>query len=233
MNKNLELENFLSISPNKFGIYLLDKHNLKNIYKDEIAINQSKKFLNLDDLKKFLDENIFKIEKLSGKFVENVFVVFENENILDIDIGIKKKNSNLSVTKKYLENILIDAKDLFRQNYQDKQIMHMIIKKFFFNGKSHQLFKENCKCDHFGLEIQFKFISKSVIYELNEILENYQIKITRCLDGNYLKNIFDDEMELSEMAHKILDGYNENEVIFVPKNTRKLAFFEKFFQLFS
>ena len=40
-------------------------------------------------------------------------------------------------------------------------------------------------------------------------------------------------MELTEMSHRILNGYNDNEVSIVPKNTKKLAFFEKFFQLFS
>ena len=32
------------------------------------------KNLNLSDLKKFIDNNIFKIEKLSGKFVEIYFL---------------------------------------------------------------------------------------------------------------------------------------------------------------
>ena len=35
------------------------------------------------------------------------------------------------------------------------------------------------------------------------------------------------------MTHRILNGYNENEVTFLPKNPKKLGFFEKFFQLFS
>ena len=35
------------------------------------------------------------------------------------------------------------------------------------------------------------------------------------------------------MTHKIFNGYNQNEVTFVQKNTKKLGFFEKFFQLFS
>ena len=91
MNKDLELENYLSISPNKFGIYLFDTKNLKNLYKEEIIINQDNKFLNLNILKKFLDNNIFKIEKLSGKFVKNIFLIFENEKILNLEFGIKKK----------------------------------------------------------------------------------------------------------------------------------------------
>ena len=96
-----------------------------------------------------------------------------------LEIGIKKKNYNISVTKRYLENLLIETKDLFREGYQDQEILHMIINKYFFNDKIYQSFQENLKCDHLALEIQFKFISNSIIYDLNKILENYQIKIVR------------------------------------------------------
>ena len=41
----------------------------------------------------------------------------------------------ISITKKYLENLLIEAKDLFKENYQDQKIMHMIINKYLINGK--------------------------------------------------------------------------------------------------
>ena len=233
MNKDLELQNYLSISPNKFGIFLFDTKNFKNLYKDELIINNDSKFLNLDDLKKFLDKNIFKIEKLSGKFVENIFLIFENEKILNLKLGIKKKNYDIVVTKQYLENLLIESKDLFRENYQNQEIMHMVIYKYFFNDKSYQSFQENLKCDHHALEIEFKFIPSNIIYDLNKILENYQIKIRKYIDGAYIKTFFGNDMELAEMSHRILSGHNENEVRFVAKNTKKLGFFEKFFQLFS
>ena len=109
----------------------------------------------------------------------------------------------------------------------------MIINKYYFNDKLHESFKEDLNCDQIGLEVQFKFITNSIIHDLNKILENYQIKIVRCVDGNYVKNFFSSDMEISEMTHKILSGYNQNEITFVTKNTKKLAFFEKFFQLFS
>ena len=137
------------------------------------------------------------------------------------------------MTKEYLENSLIEAKDLFRENYQDQEIIHMIINKYFINGESYLLFEENLKCDNFSLEIQFKSISNNIIYDLNKVLENYQIKISKYLDGNYVKTYFTNEMKLTEMSYRILCGCNQNEVIFVPKSTKKLAFFEKFFQLFS
>ena len=72
MNKEQELENYLSVSPNKFGIYLFDTKSSRNLYKEEIVINKNINYSYLNVLKKFLDDNIFKIEKLSGKFVENM-----------------------------------------------------------------------------------------------------------------------------------------------------------------
>ena len=233
MNKENELQYYLSVSPNKYGIYLFDTKNLKNLYKEEIILNNDTNYQNHDELKKFLDDNIFKIEKLSGKFIENIFLILEDKKIFNLEIGIKKKNYNISVTKEYLENSLVEAKDLFRESYHNQEIIHMMINKYFMNGETYLLFEENLKTDQFGLEISFKSISKNTINDLNKILENYQIKITKFLDGSYVKANFSKDLEIAEMSYKILCGYNQNEVIFIPKTTKKLAFFEKFFQLFS
>ena len=60
MNKDKELENYLRISTYKFGIYLFNSNSLKNLYKEELTVNENGTILNLSDLKKFLDKNIFR-----------------------------------------------------------------------------------------------------------------------------------------------------------------------------
>ena len=152
MDKEQNLENYLSISPHKLGIYLFDTKNFKNLYEEELIIKENDIFLNYNTLKKFLDNNIFKIEKLSGKFLEDITVIFEDKKILDIEIGIKKKNYNISVTKNHLVNLLTETKDLFRESYQNQEILHMI-NKYYINGKSYTKFEENLKCDQFALQI--------------------------------------------------------------------------------
>ena len=233
MNKEQDFENYLSISPNKIGLYLFDTKNLKNLYREELVIKENIKSLDYSKLIKFLDNNIFKIEKYSGKFVENIYVVLEGGKVLNLEIGIKKKNYNSCISREYLENLLIEAKDLFRENYPNQEIMHMIINNYYINNKSYSFFEENLKSDYLALEIKFNSISSIMVYELNKILENYQIKVIKYLDANYIKHLFNDKKELTEMTHRILNGYNENEVTFLPKNPKKLGFFEKFFQLFS
>ena len=193
MNKENELQYYLSVSPNKYGIYLFDTKNLTNLYKEEIISNNDTHYENYDELKKFLDDNIFKIEKLSGKFIENIFLILEDIKIFNLEIGIKKKNYNISVTKEYLENLLIEAKDLFRENCQNQEIIHMIINKYFMNDETYSYFEEDLKSDYCALEINFKSISENTIYqnhdELKKFLDENIFKIEK-LSGKFIENIF-------------------------------------------
>ena len=98
MIKESDFETFLYISKNQYTIFVDDKKNSKNLYKQEFKIDDK---INLDDLSylsKFLDENIYRIEKLLGKllgnFIKDITLIIENDKILNTDIGIKKKIPN-------------------------------------------------------------------------------------------------------------------------------------------
>ena len=232
MNEILEFETYLSISRIKFGIYLFDTKNRNNLYFKEITFKNTN-FINYSHLKQFLDDNVFRIEKLIGKFIENIYIIIDDENILNIQIGIKQKNYQPSKSKVYLQSSITSAKDLFKENYPDEKIMHIIINNYLIDGKNHCYLQENLEYDQLNLVIQFKSISNENTYNLNKLLQNYQINIIKFLDGNYIKNFFNKDIEVSKMAFDILNGCNVNEVIVVQKNNKKLGFFEKFFQLFS
>ena len=234
MTDELELETYLSISPKKYEIYLFDKRNLINLYKQSSNIKNQNDFIDLNYLSKFVEENIFKIEKLNGKFIENITLIIESNEIIEVNLGIKKKNYEKKINKKLLENILIEAKDLFNENYQKNKIIHMIIKNYFANKNYFPTFQDNIDSDHFCLEIQFKYIPNIFLSEFVKLFEKYQINIVEYLDGNYIKSFFDnDDLEFSEKIYKIQTGLNSNEVKLIPKHIRKKGFFEKFFQLFS
>ena len=232
MNEILDFETYLSISQNKFGIYLFDNKNRNNLYAKEITF-EKKDFINHSHLKQFLDDNIFRIEKLVGKFIENIFIIIDYENILNTQIGIKQKNYEPSKTKTFLQSSITNAKDLFKENYPDEKIMHIIIKNYLIDGKNYSYLQDNLECEQINLEIEFKSISNEIIYNLNKALENYQINITKYVDENYIKSFFNNNIEISKMTFDILNGCNENEVMVIQKNTKKLGFFEKFFNLFD
>ena len=89
MSEDSNIETYLIISENKLEIYLFDKIKFENLYSNEIIINNNS--LDYISLSNFLDENILKIEKLNGKFIKNIFIIIENEEIFQTQIGIKKK----------------------------------------------------------------------------------------------------------------------------------------------
>ena len=231
MIENSDFETFLYISKNKYQIFVYDKNNLKNLYNEEV---ESSDEIELNILSQFLDDNIYKIEKMIKNFIRNIILIVEDDKVLDIGISFKKKNYEKNINQKQLENSLVEVKDIFKENHQDLLIMHMIIVEkdniFLFNNV-------NNNDDFLFLEVNFISIPNSFAFIFDKLLENHQIKIKRYMSGDYIKSFFDKEskeaVELFFIANKLNNGLNKNEVQLVSKSKENKGFSEKFFQLFS
>ena len=234
MTEESIFEAYLSISQKKFGIYLLDKKNLKNIYKEEIHLENDSNLIDYILLNSFLNKNIFRIEKLIGNFLRNLAVIIENDQTLNFSIGIKKKNYGEKINKHYLENSLAELKDLFKENYQNNKIMHFIVNRYLIDGVNYKSFDQEIDGQDMCVEVSFISISNILIKEISNVLEKYQIKIDGFFESKYINNLFQNEhLDLSLIAFKIQSGHNQNEVALSTKSYKKRGFFEKFFQLFS
>ena len=234
MTEELSLDAYLSISQKKFEIYLLDKKNLKNIYKKEFHFENDTDQIDYNLLGDFLDKNIFKIEKLTGIFLKSISLIIENYNILNFSIGIKKKNYGEKINKQYLESSLIELKDLFKENYQNNKIIHFIINRYLIDDVNYTSFDQEINGDFICVEAKFISVPGILIKEISDVLAKYQIKIGSLFEKNYIQNFFEEQsLELSISAHKIKFGQNQNEISLVSKSYKKKGFFEKFFQLFS
>ena len=234
MINEIDFETFLFVSDKKYQIFLYDNKEKKNLYKEEIKVSHTLDFQNFSELSNFLDNNIYKIEKLVGNFIKDIILITENNENLIINVGMKKKNYDNLISKPYLENNLIELKDLIKKSYKNHTIMHMVILNYIIDGKRYSSYKNNLISKNLCLEVNFFSISNELIFELEKILQKFQIKISKYMCGNYVKNYFKTESdEISINAQKLKNGFNENEVALVPKNIENKGFFERFFQLFS
>ena len=231
MIENSDFETFLYISKNKYQIFVYDKNNLKNLYHEEIGNNDE---IELNILSKFIDDNIYKIEKMIKNFIRNIILIIQDDKVLDIGISLKKKIYEKNIDQKQLENSLVEIKDIFKENYQDLIIMHMIIIE---KENNFSLNNDNKNDDYLFLEVNFISIPNNFTFNFDKLLENYQIKIKRYMSCSYIKSFFDIEskesIELFVTANKLNEGLNKNEVQLVSKSKENKGFFEKFFQLFS
>ena len=233
MIKETDFETYLYLSSNEFKIFLFDKKNTKNLFQETITIENNFDFIDFTELTKFLDKNIFKIEKLIGNFVKNISLIINNKNNLVIDLGNKKKLEN-KINKESLKNNLMKLKNLINENYKDQTIIHIFLNNQFVYQNNETSFVKNADTNYQYLEVSFITFSNHLIINLTRILQNYQIKISNFIDGNYVKNFFkDEEIELSLASHKLINGCNDNEVVIVPKSSENKGFFERFFYLFS
>ena len=219
MTELKDFEIYLSIENYKLKIFLLDTLNLKNVYSNELTIDKN---LNFD------------FEMLSGVFIDDIILMVDNNTELQTNVSIKKKNNNDIADLKSLNQVLVELKDLFKESHKDQEIIHMLIENFMIDGKNYKYFVDNLKSDYLNLDVKFITLPEKLVIKLNRIFERYQIKVKYFVSGRYLKNfIAGKDTEISIMAHKILNGYNKNEITIIPKIAKNRGFFEKFFQLFS
>ena len=84
------------------------------------------------------------------------------------------------------------------------------------------------------MDINFICLPLNYLKKIENILSKYQISISRVISMKYLETLFlDQNAHFSDMAEKVVDGHNLNEVVLSSKKTEKLSFFEKFFHFFS
>ena len=233
MNEVTDFETYLIISNEKFEINLLDVKNFKNLYKNKFRYQTYLEKIDLNLLSEFIENNIFRIEKVAGNFVNNINVIVENNSILNFNLGVKKKNYSGKITNIFLEKTLSEIKDLFQESYNQYKLMHMIINKYTIDGIGYSFLEDKINTDEIFLEIKLIAISNLFVFEIERILKRYQIQVNNYQDKTYIKDFYNDEkIDISLKAHKLLSGLNRNEVRIISKTSEKLGFFEKFFQLF-
>ena len=110
----------------------------------------------------------------------------------------------------------------------------MKIDKFHIDGIYFETLPEKKNCNNLSIEFSYICIPKRVSKTIEDVLRKYQISLDKILSLDYLNSFLEDKNDnLYVMAQKILDGFNENEVFITNKYSKKLGFFERFFNFFN
>ena len=232
MDENSNFETYLFLSPKKFIISVNNDVNEK-IYEKELIINEKTKDLDLHLLDLFLSENVFKIEKILNNFIKNIYLIVDCNYFFSIKLSIKKNNYGELITTKNLNYILKEARDQCSDTLKDMRIIHVLIDNYVIDNQKYNNFPQNLNCNHFSLDINFICLPFNYLRNLENIINKYQISLNRLINKRYMEDhFFDEKMHLTEMARKIIDGHNLNEVVLTSKKLKNVTFFEKFFHFF-
>ena len=234
MKNEDNFEVFLYYSDNKLSISVRQIYNESKFYEKSIDLDKNQNNLRLDELDEFLDLNIFKIEKSLKRFIKNITLIIEHQELLKITLSLKKKNYGNYLSSILISSLLKDARNQIKENNNNRIITHMVIDKYLIDGKYFSYLPEKIKCENLSLDIDFICLSEDFVKKFEQSLSKYQIKIKQIVSADYIKDYFKgDEIDIFSMCQKIIQGHNRNEILLVPKKTKIKGFFEKFFNLFS
>ncbi len=233
MSNNQEFEIFLYLGIREITITVFD-YKVNQIYQDtfkkEINSNETDQVY----LNNFLDKNIYKIEKITKIFVRKINLVFDSSLFRSIRTSIKRKSSGKKINFQQMKQMLFEIREEIKNNNVGESIIHMLIENYFVNDQKIKSLDKELYCDSLIIDIQFITLSNNFIRELNKQFKHYQVEINRIISANYVRDFnFDTNLSINQAALKIFKGENYNEIFIVPKNTYKMGFFEKFFNLFS
>ena len=229
---------YLYIGSTKLELNIFEKSNkTKSIFFKEIKCktNLYKNEINFEELEIVIEKNIFEIEKITGNFLNDIYLIVDTPDSLKIGISLLKNNEDRTIEEKDIKYLLQDAKQqILRSNY-NKDIIHIIVNNFIIDNVEYKFLPSDKNCKNFSVNIDFICFPKILVKELQKLFNKYHISIKRVICGNYVKSFksIDFKEGICSVGLSLVEGGNKQEVVIIPKKLEKKGFFDRLFHIFS
>ena len=130
MNNKFDFSTYLFLSKNKMIISVYKKNKFENIYEKEFLIDNQLNCINYQELDNFLNDNIFKIEKILDNFIKKIVIIIDLDFFFFIELSIKKKDYESLINLKSLSHLINEAKENCKKTIDDRRIIHLIVKNY-------------------------------------------------------------------------------------------------------
>ena len=233
--KNFDI--YLDLCPTKLSIAAFEKFGGHSSFFKEYncVTNLNKDQLNFENADKTIEKNIFEIEKKTGEFLNDIYLMVETPESISINLSLIKDNEGKKIEKKIVQYLFQDAKQQILRSYYNKKIIHIIINNYIIDNIAYNYLPLDINCKKFSIDIQFICFPSNLIKKLEELFNNHQIFINKIICSNYAKSFTKNESctNICESGLKLIQGINKQEVVIVPRKLEKKGFFEKLFHFFK
>ena len=235
MNNNFNYNTYLFLSKKKFILSVYEDNSTEGFYEKQLNIENQLEDINYEKLDKFLNENIFKIEKILNNFVKKIILIIDTDQFFQFELSIKKKDSENSINLKSLNYLIYEAKENCKKTIEKKRIIHLIINNYKIENEDCNFLPKDGENKSFSVDLKYICLSNEIIKNLEEILNKYQISLGQIVNADYIREFLTNKenQNIFLMTKKILTGHNPNEVNLVDKSLKNQGFFEKFFNFFN
>jgi len=228
----------LYISSAKLGLTVFEKSNsIKSIFFKEFdcKTNLNKKEINFQEAENIIEKSIFEIEKLTGNFLNDIYLIVDAPDSLKFGISLLKKNEDKVIQEKAVKYLIQDGKQQILRSNINEDIIHIVVSNYVVDDVEYKFLPLNKNCKKFSVNIEFICFPKLLIKEFKELFNKYHISINRIICGKYVNsfNSGGSDFNIYTTGLSLAEGANKQEVVIVPKKLEKKGFFERLFHLFS
>ena len=228
---------YMDLSPTKLSIAVFERFDGNSIFFKEYncETNLNKDQLNFENTEKTIEKNIFEIEKATGEFLNDIYLMVETTESISINLSLIKDNEGKKIEKKIVQYLVQDAKQQILRSYPSKKIIHIIISNYVIDNIAYNYLPLDVNCNKFSIDIKFICFPKNLIKKLEELFNNHQIFINKIICTNYAKSFTKNKscINVCESGLKLVQGINKQEVVIVTRKLEKKGFFEKLFHFFK
>ena len=121
----------IDLGSNELRLGVFDK-NLSKLFFHTKSISQKNNF---DEYSKSINFLVREAENKISNHLENITVLYDSSEICTIDLSIKKKLDEKTNLNEACSSIILEANQIIKNCYNNKKIIHSIIKKCIINDK--------------------------------------------------------------------------------------------------
>ena len=219
MEKN-NLSTIIDFGSTNLRLGVFDE-KLSNLFFKTKEVNQNDNF---ENYVKSINLIIREAEKKISTHLENITVLYDTPEICSVDICIKKKLDQMTNFNENILSMILEANNLINNHYQNKKIIHLIIKKYIINDKEFfNIPDEIPKLDSLILEIKLILVPYSRYKNVIEIFNKNNLKVLNFFSSSLVKSFQYIELFQETKFVAFLDiGLDRSTLIFF--NNKKIDF---------
>ena len=182
---------FIDFGSSKIRLGIYNKETSKNIFileKDCIS-NFTINNFEIKNSNEIIKNLIKSAEKKINNHIKNINLMIDTPDMFSIDISIKKDSDSKKYSKNDINSLLNEAKSLVQKNYINKKIIHMIVKKFIFDGQEFfEIPNEEFNYNSLIIELKFICFADQIWKKLQDSFGSNHLNIDNLYCSSYVRS---------------------------------------------
>ncbi len=217
--KNLNVFIDLGTSNIRLGIFNKETSNNLFVLEKSCFSNLSLKNFDINNCNETVKDLVRLAEKKIDKHIKNINLMIDTPDMFSIDVSIKKNTDSKKFSFNDIQSLLQEAKNIIQNNYFDKKIVHMIVKKFFFDDKIYFQIPENeINCKSLTLELKFICFSNKVWQSLQNLFNSNFINIDNIYSSSYVRAV---------NCNGVFDNYKKKFILDIGYSRSTISIFDE------